>query len=120
LSSVSFETPSHLARIESEVFSSSALQLIVIPCNIQFIDSSAFGSASFLNNLQITLDDCDFCPEFDRWRRLRQSGIALDFRRVLRIKYGLHDLKDYVVDLSTFEESPTLDECDSRRYVDGI
>jgi hypothetical protein len=120
LSAFSLEPPSQLTQIESEVFSSTSLQSIVIPCNIQFIDSTAFGSASSLNPLQITLDDCDFCPEFDRWRRLRRTGISLDFRRILKVSCDLHNFKDYFVDLSVFEEESTLNKSDFRRYDDGI
>jgi hypothetical protein len=42
LSSITFESNSHLTRIESSAFSCSSLQSIVIPRNVQFIDSSAF------------------------------------------------------------------------------
>jgi uncharacterized protein YuzB (UPF0349 family) len=42
LSSITFESNSHLTRIESEAFSHSSLQSIVIPRNVRFIDGSAF------------------------------------------------------------------------------
>jgi hypothetical protein len=42
LSSITFESNSHLTRIESFAFYESSLQSIVIPPNMQFIDSSAF------------------------------------------------------------------------------
>jgi hypothetical protein len=42
LSSITFESNSHLTRIESDAFRSSSLQSIVIPRNVQFIDGSAF------------------------------------------------------------------------------
>jgi hypothetical protein len=42
LSSISLESNSRLTRIESFAFSSSSLQSILIPRNVQFIDGSAF------------------------------------------------------------------------------
>jgi hypothetical protein len=42
LSSVSFESNSQLTRIESNAFSSSSLQSLIIPRSVQFIDGSAF------------------------------------------------------------------------------
>jgi hypothetical protein len=36
------------------------------------------------NPSQLWLCDEDSCPEFERWRQLRKSGIALDFRRIAR------------------------------------
>jgi hypothetical protein len=41
-SSIIFESNSHLRRIESEAFSYSSLQSMIIPRNVQFIDVSAF------------------------------------------------------------------------------
>jgi hypothetical protein len=42
LSSITFESNSHLIRIESEAFYESSLQSIVIPRSVRFIDGSAF------------------------------------------------------------------------------
>jgi hypothetical protein len=42
LSSISFESPSSLKRIESYAFQSSSLRSIAIPRTVQYIDSSAF------------------------------------------------------------------------------
>jgi hypothetical protein len=33
---------------------------------------------------QLSLSDPDSCPMFGRWRRLRKSGITVDFQRILR------------------------------------
>jgi hypothetical protein len=49
LSSITFESNSHLTRIESEAFYESSLQSIVIPRNVEFIDSSAFVGAAQLS-----------------------------------------------------------------------
>jgi hypothetical protein len=53
---------------------------------------------------QICHVDGDSCPEFDRWLELKKSGLRVDFRRVERVGSGLQCLKDYVVNLSRFEE----------------
>jgi hypothetical protein len=42
LSSITFESNSHLTRIESEAFYGSSLESIVIPRNVRFIDATAF------------------------------------------------------------------------------
>jgi hypothetical protein len=42
LSLISFESPSRLIRIESNAFSYSSIESIIIPRSVQFIDSSAF------------------------------------------------------------------------------
>jgi uncharacterized protein YajQ (UPF0234 family) len=61
LSSITFESNSHLARIESKAFSRSSLQSMLIPSTILFIASDAFDIVS-----QIRLIDGGFCPELDR------------------------------------------------------
>jgi hypothetical protein len=84
LSSITFESNSHLTRIESEAFSDSRLQSILIPSQILFIASDAFHITS-----QIRLLGGDYCPEFDRWLKLQRSGIKRDFRRSERVGFGL-------------------------------
>jgi hypothetical protein len=49
LSSISFESPSRLRRIESYAVSASSLESIVIPRNVQFIEGSAFCSVKLLS-----------------------------------------------------------------------
>jgi hypothetical protein len=44
LSSISFESNSHLTRIESEAFSSSSLQSILIPRNVEIAESKCLLS----------------------------------------------------------------------------
>jgi predicted metal-binding protein len=106
LSSVTFESNSRLTRIESEAFSFSSLQSILIPSTILFIASDAIDIDS-----QIWLIDGDSCPEFDRWLQLRRSGIAIDFRRIQRVGFGIPCLRDYTVNLSEFDERSVI--CDS-------
>jgi hypothetical protein len=52
LQSVSFESDSHLSRIESRTFSDSSLHSIVIPRGVRFIDGSAFQDLN-LSSLSI-------------------------------------------------------------------
>jgi hypothetical protein len=44
LSSITFESNSHLTRIESETFFFSLLQSILIPRNVEILRSSCFSS----------------------------------------------------------------------------
>jgi serine/threonine protein kinase len=88
-----------LTRIESFAFYESSLESLLIPSRILFIASDAVDLA-----LHLSLVDRDSCPEFDRWLQLKRSGIAIDFRRIQRVSFGLQYLRDYLVDLSGFEE----------------
>jgi hypothetical protein len=97
LSSITFESNSHLTRIESEAFDGSSLQSILIPSTILFIASDAVHMAS-----EIRLIDGDSCPEFDRWLQLKRSGI--DFRRIQRVGFSVPCLEDYIVNLSVFDQ----------------
>jgi serine/threonine protein kinase len=64
-----------------------------------FVASDVIGIAS-----QIRLIDGDSCPEFDRWLQMKQSGIAIDFRRIQRVGFDVPCFGDYIVNLSIFEE----------------
>jgi hypothetical protein len=68
----------------------------------------AFNAVDFLS--QIRFVDDDSSPEFDRWLRLRRSGVRVDFRRIQRVDFGLRCLRDYVVNLSVFEEKSNIGE----------
>jgi hypothetical protein len=99
LSSITFESNSHLTRIESSAFHESQLPYILIPSFIFFIASDAVDFTS-----QIRLVEAYSCPEFDRWLELKRSGIAIDFRRLSRVGFDIPSLGDYIVNLSGFEE----------------
>jgi hypothetical protein len=61
-----------------------------------------------------------FCQEFDRWRKLRVFGIAVDFRGILRFGSGLGELKDYEMNVKIFERVSVLGVFDrilSERYL---
>jgi hypothetical protein len=98
LSSIRFESNSLLTRIEYEAFAYSSLQSIMIPSTILFVASDAIGI-----DLQVRFVDGDSCPEFSRWLELKQSGIAVDFRRIHRVGFDVPCLGDYIVNLSAFE-----------------
>jgi hypothetical protein len=107
LSSITFESNSRLIRIESEAFSYSSLQSIVIPSTILFIGSDAVSTCQ-----NISLVGETSCSEFDGWLNLITSGLAVDFRRILRANSGLRELKAYVVNVSGFEEKSMIVESD--------
>jgi hypothetical protein len=64
LSSVTFESNSHLTRIESTAFAYSSLQSILIPRNVQFIDGSAFLDVT-LSSISIESGNKIFVVEQD-------------------------------------------------------
>jgi hypothetical protein len=63
---------------------------------------------SYDNFFQLSLSDPDSCPVFDRWRRLRKSGITVDFQRILWFASCLPCFKDFVLDQSGFEEKAVI------------
>jgi hypothetical protein len=77
---------------------------ITIPSAVLFVAHDASPNPRLLS-----LCDEDSCPEFGRWRGLRQSGTAVDFRRIVR---GVARLP---LDLTAFEEGKMIGEA-SRRY----
>jgi serine/threonine protein kinase len=96
-----------LTRIESKAFYQSSLRSILFPSSILFIGSDGVKIAS-----QVWFVDGNSCPEFDRWLRLKSSGIAIDFRRIQRVGSGLPSLRDYLINLSTLEERSMIGEFD--------
>jgi hypothetical protein len=88
LRSISFESNSRLKRIESQAFRFSPLCRVIFS-TILFVAHDAHQDLS-----QLTLSNPDFSPAFDRWRRLRLSGVAVDFQRILRAASGLPRLEE--------------------------
>jgi hypothetical protein len=72
LSSISFEPNLRLKRFESRACCGCHLSL-VIPSTAVFIASNVNPNLS-----QLSLSDPDSCPTFDRWGRLRNSGITVE------------------------------------------
>jgi hypothetical protein len=102
LLSISFESNSRLTRIESKALPPEC-DPITLPSAILFIAHDAIGNPS-----QLSLCDEDSCPEFGRWRRLRQSGIAVDFRRIVRS--GACGCARLPLDLTGFEGGSVIGE----------
>jgi hypothetical protein len=102
LSSILFESNSRLKRIESRAFYGCRLSL-VIPSTVVFVAYDAHPNVS-----QLSLSDPDSCPMFDRWQRLRKSGITVDFQRILEFASYLPYFKDFVLDPSGFEEGSVI------------
>jgi hypothetical protein len=84
LSSITFESNSHLTRIESEAFYECSLESILIPSTISFITSNAVDLVS-----QIRVINGDSYPEFDRGIQVKRSGIEIDFRRIQRMGFDV-------------------------------
>jgi hypothetical protein len=73
LSSISFESPPQLKRIESHAFD-GFFCTIVIPCTVLFV-ASDLG----VHHSQLLFAEGHSCEEFDGWLRIRKSGISVDF-----------------------------------------
>jgi hypothetical protein len=93
-----FESPSQLKRIESRTFYLFGIE-IAIPSTILFIASDALP-----NPFQITFEDWNSCPDFDRWQHLRKKNIASDFPRMGKFDLDLADLKAHLMVISKSEE----------------
>jgi hypothetical protein len=111
LSSISFDHPS---QFDAQNF------MVIIPSTIRFVAFDAIPTP-----FQMCIANCDSCVAFDHWQQLRKSGIAVDFRRILRIDSDFDSENDYLIDLSVFEEGSGLDEIEGissemyRRCEDG-
>jgi hypothetical protein len=104
---VALESNARLAQIESEAFSFSSLQSILVPVSILFISSDAIEIGS-----QIWAIGGDCCPEFERWLRLKRLDMRVDFRRISRVGSGVRCLKDYEVTALGSEERSRAEKSD--------
>jgi serine/threonine protein kinase len=92
----------------------------MIPSTVVFVACDAHPNLS-----QLSLSDPDSCPIFDRWRHLRTLGIAVDFQRIRKFASSLPHFKDFVLDLSEFEERSVIGRNDRvssqiyQRRIDG-
>jgi hypothetical protein len=75
----------------------------VIPPTVLFVTHDAVPDI-----IQLSFSDPAFTLMFDRWRRLRKSGIIVDFQRILRFPSGPFHFKDYLLDLSAYEEGEVI------------
>jgi hypothetical protein len=75
----------------------------VIPSTVVFVAYDAHDHFS-----QLSLSDPDSCPMFDSWRRLRKSGITVDFQRIKGFASYFPCFKDFVLGPSGFEEKSVI------------
>jgi hypothetical protein len=99
-------------RIKSKTLPPDSVR-ITIRFTVLFVAHEASPERS-----RLSLYEKDSCPEFDRWRRLRESGTAVNFRRSVRGD-GCARLR---LDLTGFEEGSMIGETSRfyRRGTDGI
>jgi hypothetical protein len=95
---ISFELKSRLRRVESSAFPPSGAR-ISLPSTVVFIASDAYRVIGHLS-----LADADSCPAFDRWLRVRERGVSVDFQRVLTSRFELP-----LLDMSELEERSLMD-----------
>jgi serine/threonine protein kinase len=57
---------------------------------------------------QISLSDGDCCPEFDRWLKVRENGIRVDFRRIVRNDSFHGDLRESIFDLTVYQAGSVI------------
>jgi hypothetical protein len=70
-------------------------------------------------------DPCQICPangdscyEFDQWRDVLASGLAVDSRRIRRIGSGLGALAEYEPDPSRFNEASVVKQAPISTEID--
>jgi serine/threonine protein kinase len=112
LSSFSFGLPSQLKRIESHAFDGLSCT-VVIPCTVLYV-------ASYLNynRHRILFSEGDSFDELYGWLRVRESGISVDFRRMLRLVSEDFDMISYQLSNSVIEEMGEI--CASAVIGSGI
>jgi hypothetical protein len=106
LSSISFESNSRLTRIESHAFDGIS-STIAIPYTVLFI-----ASDPGVRPHQLLFAEGHRCEEFDGWLEVRESGISVDFRRILRFDTNHLKLISYELYESVIKEMDVICECD--------
>jgi hypothetical protein len=104
LTSLSFESDSRIKRIETEAFFRLSCSVIV-PSTILFFAYDATEEPD-----QASIAECDSFPEYNRWQKVRKSGIEVDLKRIRRFGSGLPPLSDCLFDFSGFIEGSVLSE----------
>jgi hypothetical protein len=102
LSSISFESNSRLMRVESEVFSPSAIRALIPPA-VLFVAHDADPDL-----FELFFSHPNFSLMLNGQGRLRKSGITVDFQRILRFLSSPFHFKDYLLDLSAYEEGEVI------------
>jgi hypothetical protein len=91
-----------LARVESLAFANSYVR-VLLPSTLVFLAHDAHSDLS-----QLSLSDPDFRSVFDRWRRVRESGVAVDFRPILKPRPGYPCFKKSVFDVTELKKSQSF------------
>jgi hypothetical protein len=113
MSSISFESPSRLSPVEPLAFGDSDVR-VLLPSTLVFLAHDARSNLS-----RLSLSDPDFRSVFDRWRRVRGSGVAVDFRPIPKPHPGHPCFQKSVLDITQLKEESVLAEADrssSRLY----
>jgi hypothetical protein len=108
LLSLSFEAPSQLKRIKFGAFA-GCTTYITIPSTILSVTYNAHPYP-----FQLSISDKHSCPEFSRWRRLRERGVKIDFHRIQRFgpEPDLGGLKTSLFNISEFEAISVIGRSD--------
>jgi hypothetical protein len=118
--SIAFKQNPRLKRIESRAFNGLSCT-IVIPCTVLFV-ASGLG----VHRPQLLFAEGHSCEEFDGWLWIRKSGIAVDFRRILRFGSCFLEFRSYLFEDSVIEEmamiyeSAGIDHNFSRGFEDDL
>jgi hypothetical protein len=83
LKSISFESPSHLKRLGFYAFNKLPCP-IVLPCTVLFVNYDLGIDAD-----RLSFQEGDSFRDCQGWLRVRNSDIAIDFRRILKIDFDL-------------------------------
>jgi hypothetical protein len=72
---------------------------MVLPSTVLFVASDLGITPD-----RLSFSEKDSCPAFYEWLRVRKSGIAVDFRQILRFDSYLAELKSRLLNDSVVEE----------------
>jgi hypothetical protein len=97
-----------LAWVESRAFVDSDIR-VLLPSILMFLAQYTHSDLS-----RLSLSDPYFCPVFTRWRRVREIGVAVDIRSILKPRPDHPCFKDSVFHDTELEEESVLLEADRR------
>jgi hypothetical protein len=101
-----FELDSCLKRVESSAFMNSSIH-VSLPSTVVFVASNAHQIVSYMSH-----SNADSCPEFNRWREVRERGVTVDFQRVVT-----SHLEIPVLDLTELDERSSSSSSSSSSQV---
>jgi hypothetical protein len=81
-----------------------------------------FIASDAVSNLdQLSLSQSQLYPEFDHWKRVRNLGFTIDFRRILKLGSDLAILPEYTIDISLFDRETNHESIEMyKRMEDGL